>query len=320
MILCPSFFLAGGKDRGRGRNRKRYPRIDMSFPPLVSGFTVVRNARKLGYPVAESIRSILPIVDEFVVGVGQSDDDTRELVASIADSKLRIFDSHWDMSRPGGGRILAEKTNEALDRCRGEWCFYLQADEVVHEQDLAAIRSACERYREDQRVEGLLFRYVHFYGSYDVVSTARSAYRHEVRVVRRSANPRSVGDAQSFLADAERKLWVKPSGATIYHYGWVQPPAGIRNKQANQAALYENPRFAPPAELSEARQIYGLRRFRGSHPAVMRERVLAQDWTFRPRLDVRQWNRRDFKFLVSDLLEAVIRYRIGERKRYRLLR
>ena len=291
-----------------------------SVPPLISGFTVVRSAIDLGYPVVESIRSILPIVDEFVVGVGQSDDGTRALVDSIGDPKLRVFDSHWDLARPRGGRILAEKTNEALDQCRGVWGFYLQADEVVHEQDLAAIREACERYRDDRRVEGILFRYVHFYGGYDVVSTARSAYRHEVRIVRRSANPRSVGDAQSFLADGERKLWVKPSGATIYHYGWVQPPAGIRAKQSNQAALYENPKFAPPPEPQGPRQIYGLRPFRGSHPAVMRERVQAQDWAFRPRLDLRQWNRRDFKFLVSDVLEAVIRYRLGERKRYRLLR
>jgi hypothetical protein len=287
--------------------------------PLVSGFTVIRNARRLGYPVLESIRSILPVVDEFVVGVGQSDDDTRAMVASLDDPKLRLFDSHWDMSQPRGGRILAEKTNEALERCRGEWCFYLQADEVVHERDLAAIRAACERWRDDPRVEGLLFRYLHFYGGYDVISTARSAYRHEVRIVRRSANPRSVGDAQSFLADGERKLWVRPLDATIFHYGWVQPPSGIRRKQANQARLYERPGLAAPPKQAGARQIYGLRRFRGSHPAVMRERVAAQDWDFRPRLDLRQWNRRDFKFLLSDLLEGVIRYRVGERKRYRLL-
>ena len=309
---------------GRGRVRfalDPHPHPSaMTDPPLISGFTVVRNARRLGYPVVESIRSILPVVDELVVGVGQSDDDTREMVASIADPRLRIFDAYWDMDRPQGGRILAEKTNEALDRCRGEWCFYLQADEVVHEDDLPTIREACRRYREDTRVEGLLFRYLHFYGGYDVLSTARSAYRHEVRIVRRSANPRSVGDAQSFLADGERKLWVRPSGAAIYHYGWVQPPAGILGKQANQAALYENPKFAPPPGQSEARQIYGLRPFRGTHPAVMHERIRAQDWTFRPRLDLRQWNRRDYKFLVSDLLEAVIRYRLGERKRYRLLR
>lgn len=287
---------------------------------LISGFTVIRNARALGYPVVESIRSILPIVDEYVVGVGQSDDDTRALVESIGDPKLRLFDAHWDMANPRRGRLLAEKTNEALARCRGEWCFYLQADEVVHERDLPGIRERCERWRGDPGVEGLLFDYVHFYGSYSVVATARNAYRHEVRIVRRSAGPVSVGDAQSFLIGEERrKPWVRRAGATVYHYGWVLPPAGIHRKLANQAALYQQEGLAPREETREARQAYGLRRFAGSHPAVMRERVAAQDWSFRPRLDLRQWNRRDYRFLLSDLLERVTGRRFGERRKFRLL-
>lgn len=288
--------------------------------PLISGFTVIRDARRLDYPVVESIRSILPAVDEFVIGVGQGDDGTRELVASIDDPKLRIFDSYWDMSRADGGRILSEKTNEALDRCRGIWCFYLQADEVVHEEDLPAIREACLHYREDSQVEGLLFGYRHFYGGYDVLSTSRGAYRNEVRILRRSAHARSVGDAQSFLVHGKRKLRVRHSGATVYHYGWVKPPAGIREKQENQVVVYGRRDFAPEPEQVGARQMYGLRRFRGSHPTVMRARAAAQYWTFRPRLDLRQWNRRDYRFFLSDLLEWVIRYRVGERKRYRVLR
>ena len=38
----------------------------------VSGFTFLRNAQKLGYPFAQSIRSILPIVDEFVIALPQT--------------------------------------------------------------------------------------------------------------------------------------------------------------------------------------------------------------------------------------------------------
>src|SRR2546422_7083535 len=38
-------------------------------------------------------------------------------------------------------------------------------DEVVHENDLPAIRSAMERYLNDQRVEALAFDYLHFYGN-----------------------------------------------------------------------------------------------------------------------------------------------------------
>ena len=190
---------------------------------LVSGFTVIRNAVIMGYPIVPSIKSILPLVDEFVIGVGQSDDQTRALVESINDPKIKIFDAFWDTQKTKGGLIWSEKTNEALDRCLGDWCFYLQADEVVNEQDLVAIQKSMQTYLNDDRVDGLLFRYVHFYGSYKVVATARNWYRNEVRIVKRKAQARSVGDAQGFKIGA-RKPFVRPSGGSIYHYGWVKPP------------------------------------------------------------------------------------------------
>ena len=284
---------------------------------LLSGFTVIRNARIMGYPVVPAIRSILPIVDEFIVGVGQSDDDTRALVESIDDPKLRIFDSHWDTTRQSGGTILADKTNEALARCRGDWCFYLQADEVVHEKDLPAIAKSCADFRDDPRVEALLFKYVHFYGSYSVVATARNWYRQEVRIVKRSAGAQSVGDAQSFLI-GERKAWVKWSGGTIYHYGHVKPPRQMGEKHKHMYRWYRGHEFDHAFANFRFRQIYGLRAYAGTHAAVMQPLVAAQDWSFQPRLDLRQWRRKDFKGFVSDALEAVLRFRIGERKKFRL--
>lgn len=190
---------------------------------MISGFTVVRNARLMGYPVVESIRSLLPICDEVVVGVGQSDDDTRELIQSIGDKKIKIFDAFWDINKTKGGLILSEKTNEALARCSNDWCFYLQADEVVHEEDLAKISAAVRKYDSDSRVQGLLFDYCHFYGSFHVIATARNWYRHEIRVVRKSSGIQSWNDAQGFRVNGE-KPHVKHSGARIFHYGWVKPP------------------------------------------------------------------------------------------------
>jgi len=49
----------------------------------VSGFTIIRNARLMGYPIIQSVSSILDIVDEFVIEVGQSDDDTVELIKLV---------------------------------------------------------------------------------------------------------------------------------------------------------------------------------------------------------------------------------------------
>ncbi len=290
-----------------------------SGTPLLSGFTVIRNAVLMGYPVVEAIRSILPIVDEYIVAVGAGDDTTRDLVATIDSPKLRIVDTVWDRSRTQGGQMLADKTNEALAMCRGTWCFYLQADEVVHERDLPIIRATCERLAADARVEALLFAYMHFYGSFDVVATGHNWYRNEVRIVRNHSGARSVGDAQSFMI-GDRKPQVRRSGGTIHHYGWVKPPERMAVKKARIAFWYSGtPEDAAPAP-HRYRQLYGLQHFSGTHPATMQALVAAQDWTFEPAFTPADWTPKDWKNLLSRGAELLTGRRWGERKKYRLLR
>ena len=286
----------------------------------ISGFTVVRNAIIMGYPVVQSILSILPVVDEFVVAVGASDDATRQLIEKIASPKIRIVDTVWDRTKNRGGHMLAEKTNEALALCRGTWCFYLQADEIVHERDLAGIRAACEQYASDTNVEALLFPYVHFYGSFQVIAKARNWYRNEVRIVRNGVGARSIGDAQSFCV-LNRKPQVARIAATIMHYGWVKPPVDMGRKQTQFAYWYSGgkPTNTDHPEF-QFRQLYGLTVFAGSHPAVMHPLVAAQNWRFTPRFTPSDWNAKDWKNFFSDGLEAITRRRWGERKQYRLVK
>lgn len=285
----------------------------------VSGFTVIRNGVLMGYPVLQSIASLLPLVDEFVIGVGQSDDDTKEMILSLNDPKIRVFDSHWDTQKTRGGLILSEKTNEALDRCQNDWCFYLQADEVVHETDLPRIWKTMEAHEKDTRIQGLLFRYIHFYGSYETIATSRKWYRNEVRVVRRSSGIRSHNDAQGFRVNGEKPV-VVPSGGRIFHYGWVKPPKmmGQKSKLLNRW-WHGNKRDNEFEDFQYDRQ-YGLRKFTGGHPAVMRELVKAQDWTFDHRRRFSDWTLKDLNLLASDAFETVFKHRIGEYRPYRLLR
>ncbi len=287
---------------------------------LISGCTVIRNAVLMGYPVVEAIRSILPICDEYIVAVGAGDDDTRALIASIDDPKLRIVDTVWDRSKNRGGHMLAEKTNEALAMCRGMWCFYLQADEVVHENDLPVIRAACERLRDDGEVEALLFAYTHFYGSFSVIATSHNWYRNEVRIVRNGIGARSVGDAQSFMV-ADHKPRVVRSGARILHYGWAKPPERMGRKMARFHYWY----FGAQEEKTEDptfqfRQMYGLRPYTGAHPAIMHDIVAAQDWSFTPEFKPSDWNAKDWKMVLSRAAEVLTGRRWGERKKYRLIR
>ena len=85
---------------------------------IVSGFTFCRNVEKLDYPFVESIRSLLPIVDEMVINVGDSEDRTLQIIQEIGDPKIQIIKSVWDMNLRKDGLIYAQQTNIALDHCR----------------------------------------------------------------------------------------------------------------------------------------------------------------------------------------------------------
>ena len=174
----------------------------------VSGFTIVRNAIKYDYPIVEAITSILPLCDEFIVSVGNSDDDTLALIQSIDSPKIKIVQSMWDDTLREGGRVLAVETDKAYQHIApdADWAFYIQADEVVHEQYHANIRAAMQQYKDDKQVDGLLFNYLHFYGSYSYVADAYNWYRKEIRIVRKRNDIYSHGDAQGFRKGKGEKL------------------------------------------------------------------------------------------------------------------
>lgn len=284
----------------------------------ISGFTVIRNARLMGYPVLESIRSLLPLVDEFVIGLGQSDDDTRAMIESLKSPKIRVFDSFWDTQKTKGGLILSEKTNEALAQCKNEWCFYIQADEVLHENDLPIVRAAVEKANKMSNVDGLLFHYIHFYGSYSTIAQSRRWYRNEVRVVRRSSGIQSHNDAQGFRVHGAKPRVLR-TAARIFHYGWVKPPKmmGQKSKLLNRW-WHGNKRDHEFENFEYARQ-YGLREYNGPHPGVMKDLIATQDWTFNPRRALSDWTLKDVNLWASDMLEAFTGWRIGEYRPYKLV-
>ena len=172
----------------------------------ISGFTIIRNAIMNDYPVVESISSILPVVDEMIVLVGDSQDETEKLIRSIGSSKIIIHHSTWDPALKEGGRVLAAETDKAFQHIApdSDWAFYIQADEVVHEQYHDAIRQAAAQYKDDKRVDGLLFNYLHFYGTYDFVGDSRRWYHKEVRIIRNDKTISAYRDAQGFRRNGER--------------------------------------------------------------------------------------------------------------------
>jgi glycosyltransferase involved in cell wall biosynthesis len=282
----------------------------------VSGFTFVRNGVKYDYPFLESINSLLPLCDEIVVAVGKSEDDTLDRIKSLRSSKIRILETVWDESIRQSGTILSQQTNLALDKVSGDWAVYLQADEVLHEKEFPAIREAMVRYKDMSEVEGLLFNYKHFYGSYNYVGNSRRWYRREIRIVRPSVGVRSWGDAQGFRINGQ-KLRVKFIDATIYHYGWVKPPEIQQLKQKTFNKLWHSDEWIDQhistASEYNYRQSGKLLLFDGSHPAVMTERIVNHNWRFKyNQMKLQQ----PLIEKILDAIESRCGWRIGEYKNY----
>jgi hypothetical protein len=253
----------------------------------VSGFTFIKNAIIYDYPIVDSIRSILPICDEVVVAVGKSDDDTLNLISNIDKSKVRILKTVWDESQRSGGRVLALETDKAFAGIStdSDWAFYIQGDEAIHENYLQVVYEGMKKHLDDTRVEGLLFKYLHFYGSYDYVGDSSKWYDHEIRVIRNDKSIYSFKDAQGFRKGNDEILKVKPIDAFIYHYGWVKEPAAMQRKQENFNKYWHDDEWldknVAKAEAFDYNiNLSKLSRFEGSHPMVMQNRIAAKNWKF----------------------------------------
>jgi hypothetical protein len=288
----------------------------------VSGFTFIRNAVKYDYPIREAILSILPLCDEFIVMLGKSEDNTRELIESIKSNRIKIFESTWDDTLREGGKVLALETDKALDKIAADsdWAFYIQADEVFHEHGTAAVKDAMEKYHKSQKVEGLLLNYRHFYGSYDFVGNSRNWYRREIRIIKNDRQIRSYKDAQGFRKNG-RKLKVKPVYAFMHHYGWVKPPAAMQAKQESFHRMWHNDEWINEniavANEFDYSKIDSLAQFRGTHPEVMAERIRSQNWKF--NFDPTKKKLPLYSRLLQ-IFEDITGWRIGEYKNYRLLK
>ena len=252
----------------------------------ISGFTIIRNATKYYFPVKESILSILPIVDEFIVALGDCDenDNTREVIESINSPKIKIFDRIWDKELFVDGHIFRDETTFALNQCSGDYCFYLQADEVVHENDLDCIVNNCQNFIDDTEVEGFLFNYNHFWGDYDHYLYHHGWYQNEIRLVRNNIGIKSFGDAQSFRFDKNRRLNVVQLPAQIYHYGWVRPPQLMVEKKEEQDSMHHGAKDGNNTDEIKTKIVYDygplgrLPIFKETHPKVMNELIQNLNW------------------------------------------
>ncbi|MCF8429013.1 MAG: glycosyltransferase family 2 protein [Bacteroidia bacterium] len=252
----------------------------------VAGFTFIKNAIIYDYPIVEAINSILPLCDEVYVALGKSDDETEALIKAIHPGKIKILKTLWDENLKQGGQVLAVETNKAFQAIPNfyDWCFYIQGDEAVHEKYLPIINQALLNYKSNKNVDGLLFKYLHFYGSYDYIGNSSGWYNNEIRIIKNNKKIYSYKDAQGFRKNNNEKLKVKPIDAYIYHYGWVKNPKAMQRKQEELNKLWHDDNWIEKNVLKveefDYAQIDSLMKFTDTHPNIMLKRIASKNWQF----------------------------------------
>lgn len=257
----------------------------------------MRNTDKLYYPLAESILSILPIIDEMVIALGKGDPDdrTEEIIHYLHSNKIKIIHTEWDVNKFQNGTEFAHQTDIAKSYCTGDWLIYLQSDEVIHEKYLPTILKYCTYYLHHLNIEGFLFRYKHFFGDYNHHIVSHPWYPKEIRIIRNHPKIHSWGDAQSFRYIEEfdglnyrkhpnaRSLQVIQIPAEIYHYGWVRPPELMQTKSRVMKKVYHDPQKIEEEYEKKSKNLdYGcmndLDIFTDSHPKIMQNFISRFNW------------------------------------------
>ena len=253
----------------------------------VTGFSFIKNAILFDYPIKEALLSILPLCDEIIVAIGDCTDGTRELVASLHPTKIKIIDTVWNPNLNRDGVVLADETNKSLQAISNDsnWLIYIQGDEVLHENGYAALQKAMQQFKDDERVDGLLLHYHHFYGSYDYIATSSHWYKNEIRIIKNNKSIYSYKDAQGFRKGNNEKLNVKAVDAYVHHYGWVKEPATMQAKLLNGIELWEGQKEASRAktvltDIYDFSEIDLLEVFEGKHPSVIKQKITAKNWKF----------------------------------------
>lgn len=238
----------------------------------VSGFTFIKNGVILGYPFVQSIQSILPIVDEFVVNIGDSDDDTLELIKSIDSPKIRIIESKWSQNMKDKGYVYGQQKMISQFNCSGDWAFYIEGDEIYHENDLNQIKASMESHLKDSNIEALVLDFYHFYGNANTYLDSPGWYRSEARIIKTSC--RSYAPDGLFwvvLGNNKKGRYpkAKHTGVHCFHYGWVrsQDQMNLKSKQVQRYWGRVHQKIDYTQMDSKI-----FKRFNGTHPKVI------QDW------------------------------------------
>jgi len=235
----------------------------------VSAFTFIKNGQLLGYPFIQSIKSILPIVDEFIINVGLGEDNTLDEIKKINDPKIRIIQSHWNDNMKDRGFVYGQQKMVAQYNCTGDWAFYIEGDEIYHENDLDRIYMSMKEHLNNSNVEALIVDFYHFYGNGNSYLDSPGWYRAEARIIKNSLRTYAPDGLFWLVLDSNkngRYPRAMHTGAKCYHYGWVRSENQMNLKSEKVQKYWGG--NAKKIDYSKMDQSI-IREFKGTHPKII---------------------------------------------------
>ena len=246
-------------------------------------YTIIRNMFQYDYPLEECVFSVLPVVDRHIICECYSDDGTyAEVLRWKRDNpKIQLlrhkWANHYTILQRIGNYILSNISN-------GDWCFQLQADEVMHEDSWQMLQELPRRC-QDQDAIGAYFHYTHFMANYR--TEFDFMYQHKRVLVQQGHGWVWDRDACGLMLGGGKFL---NAPVEVFHYGKVHEARVALEKEIAFQEMYRDtppgfpdPRLAQMGEAIGKMDYYYLfdhavqqgevREFTGTHPKIMAARI-----------------------------------------------
>ena len=218
-----------------------------------------------------------PITTGIYFALGDSEDSTNAEFEKY--DFIKTIKTTWDKSLKDG-KVISAETNKALAFLKNDlsaedlklgWGLYLQADEVIHEDDYAVLKKDIE-FCEDHGFDAISFRYLHFWHNHHQIAVTKNWYPHEIRIIKLDTTIESWGDGQSF--QNQNKVYY--SDARIYHYGHVREQTAYEQKMRFQSSFHHADHLVEEKLKKDAENSkkHKTNYYFGTHPKVMHDRIL----------------------------------------------
>jgi hypothetical protein len=242
---------------------------------VISAFLITHQCILLDYCLEATINSALAFCDDIYINDGMSTDGTRDLLYNLRDAhgrdRVKLWEREWAHDR----KMWTDEKNFLLDKISNNaYVFAIDADEVIHENDMPTIKQAVSH-----KCPAMSFDVIHFYGRPTHYIEGVNWYKQHTRLWHQSTGIKLVHMAGGCADDV---MWPdgKPAhwwgayriGARIFHYGNCRDPRALGMKSKKADDLYQNSseyvggKVAEPRSFDYGFETSGAKPFTGTHP------------------------------------------------------